>query len=72
MALSTILDVQELYREVRDAFHTALGLCQDVLEKRGWEEHIWRLGPSEQWGRGQKTSQAGLSVPALGNAIDDP
>lgn len=43
MALSASLDLQELCREVRDALHTALGLCQEVLEKGGMEEHIRRL-----------------------------
>lgn len=43
MALSASLDLQELCREVRDALHTALGLCQEVLEKGGWEEHNRRL-----------------------------
>lgn len=45
MALSATLDLQELGREVRDALHAALGLCQEVLEKGGLEEHLRRLEP---------------------------
>jgi hypothetical protein len=44
MALSASLDLQELCREVRDALHAALGLCREVLEKGGLEEHIRRAG----------------------------
>jgi hypothetical protein len=47
MALSASLDLQDLCREVRDALHTALGLCQEALEKGDREEHIRRLEPSK-------------------------
>jgi len=72
LALSASLDLQELCREVRDALHTALGLCQEVLEKGGLEEHMRRLGPSEAGRRNQNTSPSGLSGPAGENANAGP
>lgn len=63
MALSATLDLQELCREVRDALHTALGLCQEVLEKGGREEHIRRLGTPKSGETGPDSSTA--SPPAV-------
>lgn len=44
LALSAPLDLAELCREVRDALHTALGLCHETLAKGGMEEHVRRSG----------------------------
>ena len=41
-ALSSVLDMKEFVRELRDALHSALGLCHEALEKGGLEEHIRR------------------------------
>jgi hypothetical protein len=63
MAISTSLDLQELCREVRDALQTALGLCQEILQKGGWEEHIRRLEPPK--GAGMRPSTPSRSMIGL-------
>ncbi|HLY10432.1 MAG TPA: hypothetical protein VKW04_14110 [Planctomycetota bacterium] len=37
-----LLDLEQLHRELESAFRSALGLCQELLERGGLEEHARR------------------------------
>jgi hypothetical protein len=72
MALSTSLDLQKLCREVRDSLHSALGLCQEALEKGGREEHIRRLGTPNPVGMSPSTHSRVLIDPQVMQDLSTP
>lgn len=61
--VSPIQDLRDLIGEVKDAFHSALGLCHEALEKGGLEEHIRRLGAQ---GDGPRRLDPSRAVPRAG------
>lgn len=62
LSLTAVLDLKDLRHEVQDVLHTALKLCQEVLERGGLEEHMRRLGTLKSGATGPDPSCA--SAPA--------
>jgi len=47
LSLSAALALGELRREVKDALHSALGLCSEILGSGGQKEHVRRWDARE-------------------------
>lgn len=71
-ALSSVLDMKDLVRELRDALHSALGLCQEALERGGLEAHIRRLEPRKQRSLAQVLAPAPPIGPGAGQEFSTP
>jgi len=71
-SLSGPLDLSEFCREVEDALHSAIELCQEALEKGGLEEHRRRLGPLAQGRSTPKAFPEALIAPRAKQALPDP
>lgn len=68
LAVSEVRGIRELRREVEDVLHSALKLCNEVLERGGLEEHIRRL---EARGASRTIPGSGDAAPALQTGVQD-
>ena len=63
------LDLEGLCREVREALASALGLCREILEQGGLEEHVRRLETQGESGTLWSTRRLAPSRPSGFHAI---